>query len=177
LQPGRVVAIVPPHLLTTEEYPRFRWGSRRLRLWVRLGLVLIVTGLVAVFAVAIVLNPFKDGRVWLQETHTQMGLPPCTFKVLTGLPCPSCGMTSSFALLMHGDPWNSVRANFVGTLLAIFCLVFIPWALASAICGRLLLVRSLEHVLVRLVLAFVVLLLVRWGFVVAWILLSENGSG
>jgi hypothetical protein len=144
---------------------------------VRLGLVLLVTGLAAVFTVAILLNPYQDGRVWLQETHTQMGLPPCTFKVLTGVPCPSCGMTSSFTLLMHGDPWNSVQANFVGTLLAIFCLAFIPWALASAVRGRLLLVRSLETILVRLVLAFVILLLVRWGFVVAWILLSENGSG
>jgi hypothetical protein len=133
--------------------------------------------LVAVFTVAIVLNPYREGRVWLQETHTQMGLPPCTFKVLTGMPCPSCGMTSSFALLMHGDPWNSVRANFVGTFLAIFCLAFIPWALASAVCGRLLLVRSLESVLVRLVLAFVILLLVRWAFVVALILLSGNDSG
>ena len=50
------------------------------------------------------------------ETHRQLGLPPCTFKEMTGLPCPSCGMTSSFALLVRGDVMNSLRANAVGTL-------------------------------------------------------------
>jgi hypothetical protein len=139
--------------------------------------VLLAASLTAIFTIAVLLNPYKDGRVWLQETHTQMGLPQCTFKMLTDLPCPSCGMTSSFALLMHGDPWNSARANFVGTLLALFCLACIPWSLASAARGRLLFVGSLEYILVRLVLVFVVLLLVRWGFVVVSILLSRNGSG
>jgi len=138
--------------------------------------VFLVAGLVAVFTIAIFLNPYKDGRVWLQETHKQMGLPPCTFKVLTGLPCPSCGMTSSFSLLMHGDPWNSVRANFVGTLLALFCLALIPWGLVSALRGRLLVVRSLEFILTRLVLVFVVLLLLRWGVVVVATLLSGNNG-
>jgi hypothetical protein len=164
-------------LITTEDNRRLGRRSRKLHFWVRLGLVLIVAGLLAVFTIAILLDPYKDGRVWLQETHKQMGLPPCTFKALTGLPCPSCGMTSSFSLLMHGDPWNSVRANFVGTMLAVFCLALIPWALVSAVRGRWALVRSLEYVVVRLVLAFVTLLLVRWGFVVALALLSGDGSG
>ena len=47
----------------------------------------------------------------------------------------------------------------------------------SAVRGRWALVRSLEYVVVRLVLAFVTLLLVRWGFVVALALLSGDGSG
>ncbi len=132
----------------------------------------------AVFTIAVLLNPYRDGRVWLEETHKQLGLPPCTFKVLTrGLPCPSCGMTSSFALLMHGDLWNSLRANFVGTLLALFCLAVIPWGLLSAVRGRWVFVRSLEFILLRLVLIFVVLLLLRWGVVVGCILLSGSGSG
>ena len=74
-----------------------------------------------------------------------MNLPDCTFKTMTGLPCPSCGMTTSFSLLMHGDPINSLRANWVGTGLALFCLALIPWALASVWLKRPLFVVSLER--------------------------------
>src|SRR5262245_45652894 len=30
-------------------------------------------------------------------THEQIGLPACTFLKLTGIPCPGCGLTTSFA--------------------------------------------------------------------------------
>ena len=30
-------------------------------------------------------------------------MPPCNFVLMTGKPCPSCGMTTSFALLVRGD--------------------------------------------------------------------------
>jgi hypothetical protein len=136
---------------------------------VRGGLVLIAAGLVAGFVLAYRLNPYKDGKVWYEETHTQLRLPPCTFKWVTGLPCPSCGMTSSFSLLVHGDLWNSLLANAVGTLLALFLMAVIPWNLACAVRGRWVGVRSLESALLRVVLVFFTLLLVRWGLVVLFI--------
>lgn len=170
----RTLAIVPPHLLPNEldSWPRRR--PRRLHGWVRVCLVLIALGLLAVFAIAIWLNPYKDGKVWLEETHRQLGLAPCTFKHLTGLPCPSCGMTSSFALLVRGDLWHSAQANFVGTLLAVLCLAVIPWSLASAFQGRVVWIRSFEYVLVRLVVGFLILLLLRWAIV---LLLINFGLG
>ena len=35
-------------------------------------------------------------------THTILGLPPCGMLVSTGKPCPTCGVTTSFALAAHG---------------------------------------------------------------------------
>lgn len=136
--------------------------------WVRGALVLLALALVGVFALACWLDPYRDGRVWLQGTHQQLGLPPCRFWKWTGKPCPSCGMTSSFALLMHGDLGNSLRANAVGTLLALVGLACIPWAVCCAWRGRLYLIRAPEAVLVRLVVFFSVLMLLRWLLVLFW---------
>ena len=136
-----------------------------LKPWVRLVLVLIALGIIAVFAVAAWLNPYQNGQVWLMETHRQLGLPECNFKRITGRPCPSCGMTSSFALLMHGDLVNSLRANAAGTLLAFFCLAYVPWALLCALLGRKLLILSMERVLLRMVVVFLVFMLARWAIV------------
>jgi ABC-type sugar transport system permease subunit len=150
----------------SEDYIRPPRRRRPLPLWVRLGLVLLVTGWVAVFAVAVSLNPYDDrGTARTMETHRQLGLPPCNFKEITGAPCPSCGMTTSFALLVRGDVWSSLLANCAGTALATLGLVFVPWGLACAVAGRFVLVRSLETLAFRLCMVFLVLLFGRWGLV------------
>lgn len=138
--------------------------------WVRGTLLGIVLGLVAVFVIAWKLDPYQeDGTPRRMETHRQLGLPPCNFYLLTNYPCPSCGMTTSFSLLMHGDVWNSLKANFVGTLLASFCLLFIPWGLACVVAGRTYFVVSLERVLITTIVCLLTLLLIRWAVVLGLI--------
>ncbi len=133
------------------------------------SLIGVALALVAVFVVAALLNPYhEDGSPLRMATHQKMGLPPCTFFDKTGLPCPSCGMTTSFSLLMHGDLANSLRANWVGTLLALFCLTLIPWCLGSVVCKRTLFLYSVERALTRVVLAFLGLMMLRWAIVLGW---------
>jgi hypothetical protein len=142
-----------------------------LRFWVRGALLGVALGLAAVFVTAWRLNPYhEDGTPRRMETHRQLKLPPCSFKATTGMPCPSCGMTTSFALLMHGDPINSLRANAVGTLLAVFGLVVLPWSVASAVLRRPLFLRSLERAFTWVILVFLSLMVFRWVIVlvVGW---------
>ncbi|MBY0523915.1 MAG: DUF2752 domain-containing protein [Gemmataceae bacterium] len=158
--------MVPPPLPTNEELPLLRPEAPVLSAYVRGTLLGIALGLSVVFGIAIWLNPYgDDGQPMTMETHRQMGLPPCTFKVMSGMPCPSCGMTTSFALLMHGDVWHSLQANSVGTMLAVICLAIIPWSLACVVLKRPVLIVSMEQALLRIILGFLVLMVLRWGLV------------
>jgi hypothetical protein len=160
--------MVPPPLLTDEDDTPLPVALPVLENRVRVALLALALFLTAVFAVALWLNPYDDeGQPRRMETHRQIGLPPCTFYSVTGLPCPSCGMTTSFALLVRGDVWNSLRANAVGTLLALYGLVLIPWSLLSVWRRQLVWVRTLETALIRSIIVFMLLLLLRWGVVVA----------
>ena len=143
--------------------------ARRVRMgwWVR-GMLLAMAGAFAgVFTIATWLNPyFADGSPRNMATHTQMGMPPCNMVTLTGKPCPACGMTTSFSLLAHGDVSASLRANWCGTLLAAYWFALIPWALVSAIRGRLMWVRSGEMLLMVSVVLFLGLTCLRWVAVI-----------
>ena len=83
--------------------------------------------LISGFVVAACLEPDPQGF----GTHQQLGLAPCSFQPLFGLPCPSCGMTTSFSHFIRGQWLLAVQANFTGTLLAFLCAVQIPWCLTS----------------------------------------------
>lgn len=160
--------MVPPPLEMNEEIPTVTLAEPELGRFSRGTLLAIAAGLLAVFGIAICLNPYRDdGTALPMETHRQLGLPPCTFKVMSGLPCPSCGMTTSFALLVRGDVWNSLKANAVGTLLAGFCLLLIPWSLACAITNRIVIIHSVERALFQFIVVFLILMLARWAIVLA----------
>jgi hypothetical protein len=163
LQPEKAIAIVPARLSPTSRYQEPVDVLPVLSRWVRGALLAVAFGLVAVFGIAAWLDPYdSEGRARRLETHLQIGLPPCSFRSLTGVPCPSCGMTTSFALLVRGDLENSLRANAVGTLLALFGLLLVPWCLASVLLKRPLVVGSFERAITSIVVVFVVLLLTRW---------------
>jgi hypothetical protein len=51
-------------------------------------------------------------------THTQLGLQPCAFESRTGLPCPSCGFTTSVSYFAHGNVLASLYIQPMGFLIA-----------------------------------------------------------
>ena len=160
---------MPAHLLAKEDEPDSPALDALpvLTWWVRGALLAFVVGLIAVFAVAIWIKPYEDNGE-IRATYPELGLPTCTFKYLTGQPCPSCGMTHSFVMLMHGDLLNSIRFNVVGTVLAVCCLALVPWSLGSIYCGRPLFVLTIERPLTWIIVVFMSLVLVRWVIVLGW---------
>jgi hypothetical protein len=82
--------------------------------------------------VAVWLRPSSTGL----GTHQQLGLPPCGFIKLYGIPCPSCGMTTSWAHTVRGQLAGAWRANPGGMLLAVSAIVAVPWMGFLAVTGR-----------------------------------------
>jgi hypothetical protein len=105
---------------------------RFLRWYQRIGLAALATVLAALLIVARTLTPDERGH----GTHEQFGLPPCTFYLIFQRPCPACGMTTAWALLLRGDVGRALAANAGGALLAMLGLAAVPWLLVSAIRGQ-----------------------------------------
>ncbi len=148
--------------------PVQRPGSPRTGLIVRLVLLVVGVGLAGVFVVAGFVNPYHpDGTPKRMATHMQLGMPACNFVLLAGKPCPSCGMTTSFALLVRGDVAASLAANWAGTVIALLWALTMVWALISAARGRPLgIPKGRGEVILTLVVGIVLMLmLLRWGIV------------
>ncbi len=62
-----------------------------------------------------------DGRGF--GSHEQLGLEPCGYLKSHGHPCPTCGMTTSFAHTVRLQIPSALAANPAGTLLCLLCLV------------------------------------------------------
>jgi hypothetical protein len=47
----------------------------------------------------------------------------CPFKMITGMPCPGCGITKSLIFLYHGELTQSISYHLFGLPLVLFCLI------------------------------------------------------
>ena len=77
---------------------------------------------VAAMGVAALANPdtIEDGPVI------------CPFRLMTGLPCPGCGLTRSWVYLVHGQWQDSLVANPFGAVLFVLAVGFV---VATAVSG------------------------------------------
>ena len=102
------------------------------RPWMRVMLAVSGLSLLGLFGVARFLSPDPSGF----GTHEQLGMMPCGFKLMFGIPCPSCGMTTSWSWLVRGEISHACQTHFGGVLLGVFCGVLAIGSIASGIRGR-----------------------------------------
>jgi hypothetical protein len=68
-------------------------------------------------------------------SHEQLGLPPCGLVATWGLPCPTCGMCTSFSLAIRGRLFAALQTQPAG--LALFtATVFIACTSSRSIMTR-----------------------------------------
>ncbi len=109
----------------------------RARGW-RLAMSVRLYGLLAAAPAALLLltawelSPDPSGA----GTHAELGLGRCSFLVVTGIPCPSCGMTTAFAAMAHGQLHTALRAQVFGAMLFFVTCAALMIGLAQFITGR-----------------------------------------
>ena len=77
---------------------------------------------VTLLLIARLLRPSADGV----GTHRQLGLPPCAFLHFTGVPCPSCGLTTSVAHAARLHFYESITTQPFGLVIFISAALCIP---------------------------------------------------
>jgi hypothetical protein len=93
-------------------HPRDR---RATRLGMRALAAVVFAACAGILGLSAYLTPSPAGV----GTHEQLGLPPCGFLLATGLPCPTCGYTTAFALAAHGRLWAAWRTQPAGAALVV----------------------------------------------------------
>jgi hypothetical protein len=141
--------------------PRLGWLGRSVA-----GLLAVMS--LAVLIIAVRLNPDSRGI----GTHEQLGLAPCGMLDRLGVPCPTCGMTTSFALLLDGRLGASLTNQPSGTLLA-FITACAVWVFGYVACTGLPAARWFDRFpTLGQVVLFVVLMLGGW----VWKIISITTS-
>lgn len=76
------------------------------------------------------------GYIWIYFNYTNRladkgQFTVCLFKNITGIPCPSCGITRSIISLMHLDLNNAFHWNPLGFLALVAMIVFPVWIMTD----------------------------------------------
>lgn len=122
---------------------------------------------IALLGTAVYLTPSPKGM----GTHQELGLPPCGFAYQTGLPCPTCGMTTSFSLTVRGRLYDAFIAQPGGLALCLLAVILAAYGASVAIRGRAIWINW-DRISTRLVLCLALLILGGWGFKMAYGLLT-----
>lgn len=152
-RPGGVVAFVGPVIRIT---PTGR------ALWAVVG-----AGCLTVLAIALWLTPDDRGF----GTHELLTGTPCPFPLIMKLPCPTCGMTTAFALTMHARPIEAFLAQPAGFVLCLSTVALLIVSIRIVATGT---IRTIDWSRIRpapVALSLALFLVGAWAFklVQAWI--------
>lgn len=111
-------------------------------------------------AITTQLSPSQEGL----GTHQQLGLPPCSMRVVFGVRCPACGMTTSWSYFVRGQWGASIATNPGGFLLAFYSLVFAGLCFLCVRRNRMPAYRAQEW-MVKTLLGIVLITIVNWCWV------------
>lgn len=106
------------------------------------------------------------GTAWVLPSLWARGvnpIPPCLFHQVTGLPCPMCGGTRSFAAMAHGDLAGAAHVFPIGPLMFLALVAAVAYCTWAVVTGRRLQVTMDRRLVRTLSAAVLVVLAVNWA--------------
>lgn len=97
-------------------------------------------------------------------THEQLGLDPCSWPLIYGVPCPTCGVTTAATHLIHLEPIAALTTQPFGVFLAVLGLFVAAVALWSLLRARSFVERVARMPYGTLFGVTIVMLLLGWGW-------------
>ncbi|MGE0143394.1 MAG: DUF2752 domain-containing protein [Planctomycetota bacterium] len=125
---------------------------------------LIALLVVALAIASVVTLSFTSPDARGHGTHEQLGMIPCSWPILYGRPCPTCGVTTAAAHVVHLAPIEALRTQPFGALLAIVGLWFAAIALRALWLGESLVARVSVWPWAKILIGVVVALLAGWAW-------------
>ena len=105
----------------------------------RLLALVLATAAIAVLVTAVLIKPSPEGVGTHRQIHylspTGETPPACELLRISGIPCPTCGMTTSFAWFVRGNWLASFYVQPMGFLLALLTGAFFWACLFIALTG------------------------------------------
>lgn len=98
----------------------------------RAGWVSLALASLGLLASARLVAPHPSGL----GTHRALGLPPCPFLAGSGLPCPTCGLTTGFAHLARGALGPALQAHPLSLPLFLLVVIGLVVGIVGAVRGR-----------------------------------------
>jgi hypothetical protein len=126
----------------------------------RLAAAVVFVACGAVLTVAAYVKPDPRGF----GTHGQLGFGPCGVLIMTGYPCPTCGMTTAFAHTVRGHWGRAFLVQPAGFIMALGVAVAGLVSAWVVVTGRWPRVRLPFVTPYRMFFTLLVLLLASWGF-------------
>ena len=144
--------LAPPELVK-KKWP----ATERRGILIRFAALLCLATPLSLLVVARLLSPSQQGL----GTHQQLGLPPCSMRVMFGIRCPGCGMTTSWSHFTRGQWMQSLQSNVGGFLFAIVALIVIWLSARTLNSGQLPSYRT-QQWFTYLLLGVIAITLLEW---------------
>lgn len=94
------------------------------------------TQVVGATTVAVVGAAALGAACVFSPSGVESGPPLCPFAVMTGLPCPGCGLTRSWVAFMHGDVGSAFTFNAFGPVFLVLTAVTVVAATVTLVRRR-----------------------------------------